>query len=216
MATKLIKQSGLNVPIRMAPRARSYLLPIILLVSLIAASQLLVHVDWFDFVMIFLALLLIGMGAPILAVIYWRSHRYGLLEFSSHGVRYGLYRLDLDWHDIGPAWTGGTPRARIAWFIVRRASKYKPMGSRIDRWLFERTINRRPSETFAALGAQFQPCTLGPKSTALLDKMRREQLHAHDVIALPIPLLWFSLSGKEAIEIINTVVLKLAGQSPTH
>jgi hypothetical protein len=165
-----------------------------------------------------------GIAFLIYLIVLLRSHPRGLLEFSGRGIYHGLYRLDLGWSDIGPAWifsarAGGRMHSDVL-FMLRNVSKYKPALGMIERFLFEIMERQGRSATGGALDAGMK--TLGlvfgaaegtQDAVSALDEMRRRLGREPDAIVLPIPrIIRFGLSNEDTLEIINTVVARLARQ----
>lgn len=105
-------------------------------------------------------------------------------------------------------------------FMLRNVSKYKPALGMIERFLFEIMERQGRSATGGALDAGMK--TLGlvfgaaegtQDAVSALDEMRRRLGREPDAIVLPIPrIIRFGLSNEDTLEIINTVVARLARQ----
>ena len=164
---------------------------------------------------------LFAFGFLIYLIVLVRSWRRGLLEFSNRGIYHGLYRLDLAWMDIGPAWiysmqAGGRMHEDVL-FVLRNASKYKPALGKIERLLFEIMERQGRSPSGGALDSSLRTFSLvygqpraGEDTIDALDEMRSRLGSQPDAIVLPIPrIMRFGLSNENTVEIINAVVLHL-------
>ena len=157
-----------------------------------------------------------------------RSRRRGLIEFSNRGIYHALYRLDLAWSDIGPAWTyalraGGRMHEDVL-FILRNASNYKPALGKIERILFAIMERQGRSASGGALDSALRSFTAifgeagaGSDTVGVLNEMRRRLSREPDAVVLSIPsLIRPGLSNADTVEIVNTVVVYLARRGLTR
>jgi hypothetical protein len=226
MASKTIEQfhsHGLDMPIRIKPGIRAYLFLFLAMPSMIAGSILAIAKGGpIDALAGLIVLPMFGLGLVVYSIVIWRSHRRGMLEFSNRGIHHGLYQLDLDWRDIGPAWTfslhaGGRPHEDVL-FILRNVSRYRPMLGPLGRLLFAIMERQGRSASGGALDTSTRSLMTmlgqgqaGDDAVNALEKMRQVLRGEPDAIVLGLPrIIRFGLSNEDTVEIINTVVLKLA------
>jgi hypothetical protein len=214
---------GLDPPIRIKPGLRSYLFLVMAFPLLLGGSIAAITKGGA------LAFLVGLIGLPLFAgaMLVWlavvlRSRRRGLIEFSNRGIHHALYRLDLAWSDIGPAWTysvrlGGRVQDEVL-FILRNASRYKPELGTIERILFAIMERQGRSASGGALDAALMSFTtifgaggMGNDTVRALNEMRLRMSNEPDSVVLPIPsLMRPGLSGADTVEIVNTVIAYLA------
>jgi len=232
MASREIEQfrsHGLGSPICIKPGLRSYLFLLFVGPLLIAGSILaLAKGGPLPFLAGLIGLPLSAFAFLLYLVVLLRSRRRGLIEFSNRGIYHALYRLDLAWSDIGPAWTyslraGGRMHEDVL-FILRNASNYKPALGKIERILFAIMERQGRSASGGALDSALRSFTAifgeagaGSDTVGVLNEMRRRLSREPDAVVLSIPsLIRPGLSNADTVEIVNTVVVYLARRGLTR
>ena len=217
------REHGLSRPIRIGPGLRSYLFLLLGGPFLVGGSVLaLMQGGPVVFLAGLIGLPFFGFAFLIYLIVLVRSQRRGLLEFSNRGIYHALYRLDLAWSDIGPAWifsvhAGGRVHADVL-LMLRNVSKFRPALGTLERFLFAIMERQGRSASGGALdsgmkafGLVFGEAQGSQDAVGALADMRRRLSNEPDAIVLPIPrIIRFGLSNEDTIEIINTVVARLA------
>ncbi len=152
-----------------------------------------------------------------------RSGSRGMLTFTERGIYHALYGLEIDWQDVGPAWVyevsaAGSRHADVM-FILRQASLYRRQLGPIGKFLFAVMDRQAKSRKGGALEMGVRAFGTvaggGADVSHALEGMRQRLEQDDDAIALGIPrIIRFGLSNDDVIEIINTTVLRRAGDAP--
>ena len=139
-----------------------------------------------------------------------------MLAFSDRGIYHALYGLEIQWHDVGPAWiyevTAAGSRHRDVMFILRNASKYRRQLGPVGKFLFavlDRQARSRQGGTLETGIQAFGAVGGGADVGNALEDMRLRLAQEDDAIALGIPRInRFGLSDEDVTEIINTTILQ--------
>jgi hypothetical protein len=211
------RKNGLDQPIRARAGILSWLFFILGGPFLVGGSLLaLVTGNLFEQAVGAFGLVFFGFGFLIYAGLLVRSRSRGMLAFSESGIYHALYGLEIDWRDVGPAWTyqvaaAGSHHSDVM-FILRNASKYRRQLGPLGKFLFA-VMDRQASsrrggalETgIHALGAFAGGADIGNA----LEEMRQRLAQEDDAIALGIPrIIRFGLSNEDVTEIVNTTILQ--------
>ena len=222
MASKSIqrfRENGLVQPIRTKPGIRSWLFFLLGAPFLIGGSFLALTTGGpIEFLAGLIGLPFFGVGFLIYLAVLLRAGRRGLLELSEQGIYHGLYRLEIPWADVGPAWVYGIRAGgadhRDVLFILRNASNYKSQLGVAERFLFRIMERQSRSKSggpwdagMKAFGLVFGEPEAGSGAVNALQKMRDRLRDDDNSIVLGIPrIIRFGLSNEDTVEIINTVL----------
>ena len=224
MASKTIQEfrrHGLIRPIRTKPGLWSWLFLFLGAPFLLGGSFLaLISGGLIETLAGLIGLPFFGFCFLIYLMVLLRSGKRGLLEFSEQGLYHGLYRFEIPWADIGPAWifgirAGGGKHSDVV-FILRNASKHKSQLGTVERFLFG-IMNRQShskksgalDKGMTAFGLLFGDLDAGSSTTNALQEKRDRLQGDDDAVVLGIPrLIRFGLSNEDTVEIINTVLMR--------
>jgi hypothetical protein len=215
------RQYGLSEPIRTKAGIGSWLFFLLGAPFLVGGSFLaLVSDKPLGFLVGIIGLPFFGFGFFVYYRVLARSGERGMLEFSKQGIYNSLYKLEIPWEDVGPAWVYGIQVGMVGnrdvLFILRNAPKYKAQLGGIERFLFTLMERQGRSQSGGALdlgvkafGMVFGEADAGSDTVAALEEMRKRLKDDPNSAVLGIPrIIRFGLSNEDTVEIINTMVMQ--------
>ncbi len=195
------RKIGLDPPIALSADTGRLRLTLVGCVALVIGGVFgLEMVDESDRLGIISAIVVFGLAALYSAFLLITFSRRAGLIFSKSGIYHGLFGVNLEWRDVGPAWIKSTRvrgrEFREVLFLLRREAVYAQK-MRWDMRLLFLLMSSDP---------KLHRCTGNNDD---LSRLREMVIGERDSVAIPIAEnLRLGLSNDETVEIINTVVLK--------